>query len=722
VRIPLDYYRILGVPCQATDEQIHQAHDDRGRQLPRQEYSEQAIAARKHLLDEAYQILADRNNRRAYNARFLERESIATEVHALETPDIPESSPSSFLPSIEVENPYFVGALLFLQDLGEYELVTRLGEEYLDESAFAPTRPDIALTIALAWWELSGERWREQEYEKAAELAERAIHVLETDRLFSGVVREVRHDFYRLRPYRILELLSLDLGRIPERSRGLVLLEEILDDRCGIDGKGDDRSGLSVDDFLRFIQQLRSHLTLDEQKQLFDREARRPSAVGAYLQVYIYLAKGFARKQPEAIVQASDRLERLQKHQDVYLEQAICALLLGQVEEITTILEKSQDKNTLRYIREQSPDPDDLLPGLCHYGERWLQSEVLSHFRDLKDRPLSLKEYFADEIVQNSLEKLSEFPNKKTSSEIVALSPNPLESEVTIISAQREPARSTVSGLSAMSESAYSYSQPRKPSRSGRGRSSRYTAPVREENPAAASAQSGGLLVTAAYRQPSVTENPPRRSRPDRVREAAPRTRKTRRGKLRLDRVAILAAGVLGTVGILGFGVKALVDSQSPLAALSGEQLSIELNTPVIEMPSLEARASEPAAITPETAQETVRIWLTAKGEALGPNHQTGKLTEILTGPALALWQQRAEALKGTHYWKYDHQIEVRSAKINPQDQNLATVEARVKEKATYYANGKEAPSRSYDDTLDIRYDLVRSGDRWMIQNTKVIK
>ncbi|QYO62996.1 PAS domain S-box protein [Leptolyngbya sp. 7M] len=45
MRIPLDYYRILGLPIQATAEQLQQAHRDRIQQLPRREFSEAAIVA-----------------------------------------------------------------------------------------------------------------------------------------------------------------------------------------------------------------------------------------------------------------------------------------------------------------------------------------------------------------------------------------------------------------------------------------------------------------------------------------------------------------------------------------------------------------------------------------------------------------------------------------------------------------------------------------------------
>jgi len=58
VQIPLDYYRILGLPIQATAEQLRQAHRDRSLQLPRREFSEVAIEARKQLIDEAHQVLS----------------------------------------------------------------------------------------------------------------------------------------------------------------------------------------------------------------------------------------------------------------------------------------------------------------------------------------------------------------------------------------------------------------------------------------------------------------------------------------------------------------------------------------------------------------------------------------------------------------------------------------------------------------------------------------
>jgi hypothetical protein len=212
--------------------------------------------------------------------------------------------------------------------------------------------------------------------------------MLAREGLFTNVQAEIQADLYKLRPYRILELLALPPAQTVERHQGLELLQNILDDRGGIDGNGYDESGLSIDDFLRFIQQLRHYLTVAEQHKLFEAESKRPSAVATYLAVYASIARGFTNRQPALIRHAKQMLMRLAKRQDVHLEQSLCALLLGQTEEATRVLELSQEYESLAFIREKSQDSPDLLPGLCLYAEQWLQNEVFPHFRDLVKQPI----------------------------------------------------------------------------------------------------------------------------------------------------------------------------------------------------------------------------------------------------------------------------------------------------------------------------------------------
>ena len=714
MRIPLDYYRILGIPFQVSAEQIDLAHADRGRQLPRQEYSQTAIIARQHLLDEAYQVLSAADRRRDYDAQFfdpnpllLNPESTAENLDS-QGGEAAAASPEYPTPQITIAPADLVGALLILQELGEYELVIRLAETYLDLEP--TTRPDMILTLALAYGELSREYWQDKNYEQAASTAAKALTCLEQEQMFPQVASEIRHDCDRLRPYRILELLSQEKKPSPARQRGLNLLEEMLAARGGIDGQGDDRSGLGVDNFLRFIQQLRVYLTQAEQEKIWVKEAQRPSAVGNYLLVYALIARGFAQKQPAAIVAACERLQQLQKHQDVSLERSICALLLGQTEQASTILEKSQEQEILNYIKEQSGQSPDLLPGLCRYGERWLQTEVFCHFSDLVERKASLKEYFAEEEVQNYLEELSGFPDEKVPVSVREKTGEPLESEVNVLKTHTPPTHlNPVPGATPMRESAYSssHSRPQKPSlaRANGERTSTAVPALRataQEETLTPYTQ-GNVVMTAAYRQPAL--NPPRR-RPSRPRHqavgnsrpAAPETAKTAlvapkrrrpaRRKLRLDRVAILGVGLVGTIAVLSLGVKAIVDSQSPLAALQGEQLPISLNTPILEIPSANAEVMEGIPLDKETAKETIQAWLAVKSAAFGSEHQKEQLKEVLTGSALEIWQKRAAALQGNNYWRYDHQVDVRSVTNNAKNPNLATVEAIVNEKAMYFHNG----------------------------------
>ncbi len=409
----------------ASEEQLRQAYSDRIVGLPRREYSHTAIAYRKKLIEEAYVVLSDPKERSEYDRVYLTHaytpeDGRDSSVAVARAPGSQTEMESKTL-GIDISQEELIGALMLLQELGEYEQVLNLGRPYLvnqNGKVAKPNgqpqlsaeqnaqRPDVVLTVALACLELGREQWQQAHYENAAVSLETGLELLSNEGLFQNVQAEIEADLSRLRPYRILELLALPLEKTAERQQGLRLLEEVLVSRGGIDGTGKDESGLNVDDFLRFIQQLRHYLTVAEQHKLFEQESKRPSAVATYLAVYALIARGFTQRQPALVRQAKQMLIHLGKRQDVHLEQSLCALVLGQTQEATRALELSQEYEALAFIRENSQDSPDLLPGLCLYSETWLQSEVFPHFRDLKNRQASLKEYFADEQVQAYLEAL----------------------------------------------------------------------------------------------------------------------------------------------------------------------------------------------------------------------------------------------------------------------------------------------------------------------------
>lgn len=415
MRVPLDFYRILGVPHQSTSDQLQQAYHDRMLQLPRYHYSDGAIAARKQLLEAAYTTLSDPWQRRDYDANFLASVYAPNSLVNPHPSESTEASTETEISGIDIQDHQLAGALLLLQELGEYELVLSLGRPYLSNGILELkysrlgsilSEADIVLSVALADLELGRELWQQNHYEKAAQSLKDGLDLLLREGLFSDVQSEIRTDLYKLRPYRILELLALPNDK-DERGQGFPLLRDMLTERGGIDGTGDDQSGLGVDDFLQFIQQLRHHLTAAEQRELFEAEASRPSAVATYLAIYTLLAQGFTQHQPALIRRARAMLVRLGSHQDVYLEQAACALLLGQTDAASQALELSQEYEAIAFIRDYSEGSQDLIPGLCLYTQRWIQDEVFPYFRDLADRQADLKTYFADQNVQAYLEDLA---------------------------------------------------------------------------------------------------------------------------------------------------------------------------------------------------------------------------------------------------------------------------------------------------------------------------
>lgn len=757
MRIPLDYYRILGIPIQVDDKQLEQAYRDRSWQMPRQEYSELAIAARKELLDRAYEVLSDSERRAEYEKHFLDpiersHGSSLTQPPLPRTDESPESFLESHTPSVEIAAPQLAGALVILQELAEYELILKLGEPYLNNPQSVSPEPDdnevtqtikadITLSITLAHLELSREKWQRGEYERAALAGQRGLDLLEQSELFPGVRQEIRAELNKLRPYRVLEMLARQDDRSSQRQQGLQLLEAMLDARQGIDGKGDDGSGLSLDDFLRFIQQLRIHLSAQEQYALFQKESQRPSSVASYLTVYAAIALGFSQKKPAFIVEAQEILQHLEKRQDVYLEQAICALLLGQTELASLALPQSEDKEPLEFIQEKSQGSPDLLPGLCLYGEYWLKNDVFAHFRNLASREASLKDYFADEQVQAYLEKLPDRPleiptpsiDLKQTTGGAMVNTN---AESQSFYEDRRRARREASGFTRSRSSR---------TQRANSRAARRTATL--ESPVHFSTGTSALKLrdydevptlvpqakarsNSSYGQPSPSLSHHSRldvapaPQVDRAEEKnfpnRPRRRKTKlKWKVNYKRLFLAIAMLFGLSALGMLLLKWLNPNRSPLSGLQGEQLMIQIDRPPVAIPPTEARtiSEVPAVLTSESAKEIIEGWLSSKSQALGSNYNIESLKAVLAEPILSQWQKRAENLKNSNgYWQYQHQVAVKSFSLDPQNPNRATVEAQVREVGNYYQDRQLNAQRSYDDNLVVGYDLERQGEQWLIR------
>jgi len=713
VQIPLDYYRILGLPVAASHEQLQQAYRDRLQQLPRREYSPAAIAARKQLIEQAYAVLSDPIQRKTYDTNYF--------AHRYEQqPTLKDTENSEYLvedifaphtPIIEIADNLFAGALLILQELGEYELVLTLGNSYLNHSYREnddQLRADVVLTVALAYLELGREQWQQGNYESAANSLQNGEQQLTREGMFLNIRNDIAADLNKLRPYRILALLAEPEGTSLERRRlGLKLLQDILDARGGIDGASDDGSGLSLDDFLRFIQQLRTYLSISEQQTLFEAESKRPSAVANYLAVYALIARGFTQRMPVLISQAKQLLQYLAKtkRQDVYLEHAIATLLLGQTIEANRALELSQEHEPLEFIREHSQGSPDLLPGLCLYAERWLQNEVFPQFRDLKHQQASLKEYFADEHVQTYLEAL---PNQSDTSQTVAT----VATSTTHTASQPQRQKSNRTRKTTANTAVHT-------TKDGATTANKARSVTLEPTTVQTTSmqQKGGLTVaqTSAMQHVRV----PQRKR--RKRKAFAVKDKTM--------IALLAlAGLVGSVfvfALLGQAFGWLRQTLYPAPPpLPGEQLAVQLNQPLLAIPSPGSQflpVVEP--LDAATAEQVIQSWLSAKAAAFSTDYAIEGLQNILVDPALAQWQQRVRSDRANNrHRQFQHNLKIDSLQVNATNPDLATVQATVSEIAQIYDQGKLNQRASYaDENLRVRYDLVRSNSAWRIRQMQVL-
>ena len=756
MHIDLDYYRILSVPIEASSQQIAQAYQDRLRQQSRRESSEEAIAARSQLLQQAYTILSDPEKRSLYDARFFaptkieDEELLEIELDSIVIPE--DALPVS--PYIEIKPELLIGALIILYELAEYEIIVNLATDYLSAnttplqvkksgdlkttqtnnlvsgttSAIAirtEPRQDIILCLALAYQELSREQWRRGEFEKAATSGQTGLDLLQRQaNHFLALQREMTTEFNSLKPYRVLELLEQNPPNSPLRLRGLELFKEMLCQRQGMEGSFDP-SGLNSDQFLCFIQQVRTYLTLQEQKEVFLAETERGSNPGSLVAAHALIAEGYAYKKPSSILQAQNIFKKLNNINNYHWERAICALLLGKTAEAQAAIKHSQETNTLELIKKRSLGSPDLLPGLCFYGEQWLQQKVLSQFPNLKSSQITLEEYFDDSHVQAELDRIS--PVTPTNNQTVSTA-----NTAPLATKTREQTKrpKLLSWWGNKKGSAPTHTRTVPPTERVPSRSLPLDAAV-----AAASASRNGTPITTVTSSSVPTNN---KLKPQK-RKAAAHTKKNIRRKKRpknssrhLKSRLLLLASVFFGIGILAFiFTKSQLESSPEVAESVTPSPNIEPTpvtpdiTPEIATPEVipEVAAKTTTELNPESARAVIQEWLDSKAAALGKEHQIDRLDSILTGSLLTLWRDRSTSYQQNNiYRQFEHTLNIESVTIDAENPDIAKVEAKVTEIAQHYRGGQIDLSQSYNDNLLVRYELVRQNDSWLIKNSEVLQ
>ena len=733
MRVPLDCYRILGLTHLSGLEKIHQAHRDRLLSMPRREYSDAAIASRKRIIDRAYEILIDRDQ------ASLNAPSNLDEPASDRPNNPPVNNPLSVTApnQLEADERDFAGLLLILYELGESEKVLSLAKPYYDpEEAeyqsprISPHDPDLVLSVSLSFLELGRENWKQGQYELAAMSLESAQEILLREGLFLSIRSEIQADLFRLRPYRILELLATPDNHANDHRKGMSLLQEMLDARRGIDGSGNDYSSLGIDDFLRFIQQLRSYMTAIEQQTLFEDEARRPSSVATYLAVYALIARGFSQRQPALIRRAKGLLVKLSARQDIYLEKAVCALLLGQTEEASAAIDSSSEADQISFIRQNSEGAPDLLPGLCLYSERWMQEEVYPHFRDLMSQVVSLKDYFADDQVQAYLEELpntsalsSEWTSPVGSDRLTSMLNSPEDNPSARSGFDRAKFDNDSSAINSNNEPRLSKYAPESPNRFQRSATpvidrSEFQSNVSRDQPK--SRRSSNIPPSRNSSQ-NISEAVKEIKRPSGSINSSSNSSSKR--KFNVGRLIIVIATAIaligGSIGLVVWAFRALTGSSRSEAFIPLEK-AIAPIVETITTPTAIAVAST-GPLDKETAVKVIEAWQSTKTKALGNTYEDNLLEEILTEPVLSDWKGRAKDLKASNSYL---QYQVKSSeveKVIPDGDSKAKVVVKISESRNYFFNGELDRSASKEDSnYSVEYDLVRKDNKWLIREMLV--
>ena len=385
LELPIDHFRLLGVgPTSDAQTVLHtlQLRIDRA---PQQGFTAETLQARCDVLRSTADLLTDSTRRAAYEA----------DLTALAARD------PSLMPALEFPSHWEVAGLLLLLEAGQpmecFELTGRALQPPQAPALGSGREADLALLAGLSCVAAAHELEQRRRYEQAARILRQGIQLLQRMGQLPKIRLEIDDALRALRPYRVLDLLSRELTSNAERAEGLALLEELVQERGGLDASSG--IGMTASEFQTFFKQIRGYLTVQEQVDLFSRWASG-SSTASFLAATALAASGFAQRKPERILEALDRLQATD--QEALRPRVACLqLLVGQVEAAQANFAAGADSQLRAWAEQQSDDP---LAQLCAYCRDWLRRDVLPGYRDLEADP-DLEAYFADRDVQAWVER-----------------------------------------------------------------------------------------------------------------------------------------------------------------------------------------------------------------------------------------------------------------------------------------------------------------------------
>ncbi len=408
--LPIDHFRLLGVSPSAAPEAILRRLEARCDSPPDQGFTHEVLLQRADLLRRSADLLTDPADRAEYEAALLR----LSESHPNGTVglDLPTSSEVAGLMLLWEAN----GALEAFQ-------LARQGLQPPQAPALGSGREaDLTLLAALACRDAAVEEQDQRRYESAAQLLIDGIELQQRMGKLPDQQRQLEDALQGLTPFRILDLLSRDLGDQESHQRGLKLLDELVVARGGLeatDAYGVQPGSLNQEDFESFFQQIRRFLTVQEQIDLFSRWFERGAADAGFLTVLALTAAGFSRRKPEFLEQARDRLQTLANADLDPMPLLGCLdLLLGNVKDADRHFALLRDPDLQAWFLNH---PGDRLAAQCEYCRAWLERDVLPGYRDVDASGVDLDAWFADRDVQGFVDRLDRKASRQIGAEEITL-------------------------------------------------------------------------------------------------------------------------------------------------------------------------------------------------------------------------------------------------------------------------------------------------------------
>ena len=389
LELPIDHFRLLGISPSAETEEILRSFQLRLDRPPKEGFTYELLGQRAELLRRSADLLADAEERKNYENALLQG-SIGLEVSS---------------------NRDVAGMLLLWEAKSAYEAF-KLAKKALQPpqtpALGSGREADLTLIAALSCRDAAIDEQEQRHYSYASELLQEGIKLLQRMGKLPEERKSLEEDLELLLPYRILDLLSREIGDEVSRQEGIGLLNELVIKRGGLEGKNRNKKlgGLSQQDFELFFQQIRGFLTVQEQVDLFHNWNRRGSVEAGFLCAIALVASGYSSRKPERLQEARKFLKNLNVQGLDSMPLFGCIdLLLADIKQAEARFKSSSDSELKTWLETY---PGEILAALCDYCRNWLVNDVLPGYRDVNIEFIDLEAWFADRDVQSFVERLEQ--------------------------------------------------------------------------------------------------------------------------------------------------------------------------------------------------------------------------------------------------------------------------------------------------------------------------